>query len=70
MTRPISRQRLPKPLTDDADPQLRAAIAAARAAGLTRFKVKKGRIEIEVDESDGKIDSDAGKNFLKAVGAA
>lgn len=51
------------------DPQIAAAIAAARAQGLTRFKVRKGRVEIEVDESSERLDADERKGFLKAVGA-
>ena len=67
MSPKVLRDRPGKPA---ADPQLEAAIAAARAQGLTRFKIRKGRIEIEVDESPERRDADASKRFLKAVGAA
>lgn len=50
--------------------ELEKAIAAARAQGLTRYRIiKRGReVVIEVDETEARRDLDDEKRFEEAVG--
>jgi len=58
-------------MSERPESDLEKAIAAAKAQGLTRYRIiKRGReIVIEVDEGKTARDADDEKLFLEAVGA-